>query len=236
MKTHGYVTGVVGTAVSALLALPLIGLLSAPLASADDLAYVGPISIDGYTETLAYSPSTDAFDSLLTGSSNLVPFDLDTYYGAPGSGDLGVLFTIPLVYQGGFTDIDGTFTPISTFDAADFLSPDNGLIELGGTPPTSLGVESIDLSSILGSNDIFSINTSTLAIDNYLTGIYDAVPFDFDVYSGAPDTATYEAVFTIPSLFQVGFEDVAGALTPLFSFNPADFVAPDIGLDLIGGI
>ena len=147
-----------------------------------------------------------------------------------------MLFTIPLLYQGGFTDIDGTFTPISNFDAASFLNPDNGLIGLGGTPPTSLGVESIDLSSILGSNDIFSINTSTLTIDNYVTATYDALPFDLDFYSGAPDAASYDAVFTIPSLFQVGFEDVAGAITPLLSINPADFVSPDLGLALIGGV
>jgi hypothetical protein len=236
MNANRFVTGAVGTAIGALFSLPLIGLLNAPLASADDLSYVGPISIDGYTETLAYNASTDAFDNLLTGSSNMVPFDLDISYGTPGSGDFGLLFTIPLLYQGGFQDIDGTFTPISTFDVADFLSPDNGLVELGGTPPTSLGVESIDLSSIIGSNDVFSINTSTLAVDNYLTGTYDAVPFDFDFYSGAPDAATYEAVFTVPSLFQVGFDDIGGAITPLFSFNPGDFVAPDIGLHLIGGI
>jgi hypothetical protein len=225
--------------VGALVASPALALVIGSTASADtadDLAYVGPISIDGYTETFAYDTSTDAFDNLLKGSSNLVPFYLDISSGTPGSGDFGLLFTIPLVYQGGFEDIDGTFTPISTFDLADFLSPDNGLVELGGTPPTTLGVESIDLSSIVGSNDIFSINTSTLAIDNYLTGTYDAIPFDFDIYSGAPDAASYEAVFTIPSLFQVGFDDVGGVLTPLFSFNPGDFIAPDIGLHLIGGI
>jgi hypothetical protein len=239
MKTNRLVTGAVGTAVGALLAPPLIALLGTPLASADpvdDLAYVGPISIGGFTETFTYNTSTYAFDSLLAGSSNLVPFDLDISAGTPGSGDFAVLFTIPLVYQGGFEDIDGTFTPISSFDAANFLSPDNGLIELGGIPPATLGVESIDLSSLVGFNDIFSINTSTLAIDNFLQGSSSGLPFDFDIYFGAPDAGAFETVFTIPSLFQVGFDDIGGVLTPLFSFNPGDFIDPDIGLHLIGGI
>ena len=120
----------------ALIASPAIALVTASVASADDgLASLGPIAIDGYTDSFTYDTDTYGFDNLLTGSSNFVPFDLDTFYGTPGSGDSGLLFTIPLLYQGGFTDIDGTFTPISTFDAADFLNADLGLVELGGTPP-----------------------------------------------------------------------------------------------------
>lgn len=221
----------------ALTAAPALAVLTRSVAHADpsDLAHVGPIVVDGYTEAFTYNTSTYAFDNLLTGSSNLVPFEFDAFYGAPGSGDSGVLFTIPLLYQGGFEDIDGTFTPISTFTAADFLNPDTGLLDLGGTPPASLGVESINLSSLLGFDDIFSINTGTLAIDNYVNGISNGLPFDFDVYSGAPDSASFEAVFTIPSLFQAGIEDLGGVITPLFSINPADFVAPDLGLSLLGG-
>jgi hypothetical protein len=230
---------IAAVAVGMLIASPALALLSGAVASADtpdDLASIGPLAIDGYTESLTYNTSTYAFDNLVTGSSNLIPFDLDTFYGTPGSGDSGFLFTIPLLYQGGFEDIDGTFTPISTFDAADFLNPDTGLVDLGGAPPATLGVESIGPISIGGDNDVFSINTDTLAFDNLISGSSSGLPFDFDIYSGAPDAASYDAVFTIPSLFQVGFEDVAGAITPLFSINPADFVSPDLGLALIGGV
>jgi hypothetical protein len=227
----------VGIALGALALSPFIALLASPAASAepDDLSFVGPLSIDGFTDTFAYNASTSAIDNLVLGSSNLVPFDLDTFLGTPESGDVGLVFTIPLVYQGGFEDIGGTFTPISTFDSADFLNPDQGLIELGGTPPASLAVESINLSSILGYNDIFSINTGTFAIDNYVDGISNGLPFDLDIASGGSDVAAYEAVFTIPALFQAGIEDIGGVITPLFSINPADFVSPDLGLSLIGG-
>jgi hypothetical protein len=225
----------VGVALGAMVASPIIALLVGTTASADpsDLAYVGPLTFDGYTDALTYNTSTYAFDNLLTGSSNLVPFDVDAFYGAPGSGDSGFLLTIPLIYQGGFTDIDGTFTPISSFDSADFLSVDQGLLDLGGTLPTGLDVESFNLSSLLGYDDVFSINTSTLAIDNYLDGVSSGLGFDFDISYG--DASSFDAVFTVPALFQAGIEDIGGVMTPLFSLNPADFVAPDLGLSLIGG-
>jgi hypothetical protein len=56
------------------------------------------------------------------------------------------------------------------------------------------------------------------------------LPFDLDIYSGTRGSDTSELLFTVPSLFQFGVDDVAGTLTPLHSYNPADFISPDVGL------
>ena len=84
-----------------------------------------------------------------------------------------------------------------------------------------------------GGEDTLSVNTDTFALDNFLTGTYALSPFDLDIYSGAPGSDTSELLFTVPSLFQFGVDDVAGTLTPLYSFDPADFISPDIGLGSI---
>jgi hypothetical protein len=75
-----------------------------------------------------------------------------------------------------------------------------------------------------------SVNTDTFALDNYLVGTSNSLPFDLDVYSGAPGLDTSELLFTVPSLFQFGVDDVARTLTPPYSFDPADFISPDVGL------
>jgi hypothetical protein len=220
----------VGIALGTLLAYPVIALLAGPVASADDLVTIGPYTTDGYTDTFTYDTDTSAFDNLVTGSYDSYPYDLDIYSGAPGSGDSEVLFTIPLLFQGGFDDVDGTITPISSFDAADFVSPDIGLVDLGGAVAPGEGVVSIGPFTVDGDTDTLSVNTDTFALDNFLTGSYDSSPFDLDIYSGAPGSDTSELLFTVPSLFQFGVDDVAGALTPLYSFDPADFISPDVGL------
>lgn len=220
----------------ALIASPVLALLTGSVANADDLSSIGPIAIDGYTETFTYDTTTGGFDNFLTGSSNLVPFDLDAFYGTPGSGDFGLLFTIPLVYQGGFEDIDGTITPISVVGPTGQLGADPGLVDLGGIPPSSQDVVSIGPIDLSGYNDTFSINTDTYAIDNLLSGTSSGLPFDVDFFTGAPGPDTSEFLLTVPSLFQVGLDDVGGAITPIFSIDPSDFVNVDLGLSAIGGV
>jgi hypothetical protein len=227
--------GVVGTALSALLASPVIALLVTPIASADDLTTIGPYAFDGYSDTFTYDTDTSAFDNFLTGSFDSYPIDLDFYSGATGSGDSEVLLTIPLLFQGGYQDIDGTITPITQVDAADFVSPDVGLLDLSGVVDPGEGIVTIGPFSLDGYADTLSINSDTFALDNYVVGASSSLPFDLDFYSGAPGSDSSEFVLTVPSLFQVGFDDVAGALAPIYSFDPADFVSPDIGLvDLAG--
>jgi hypothetical protein len=204
--------------------------LAGPVASADDLVTIGPYTTDGYTDTFTYDTDTSAFDNLVTGSYDSYPYDLDIYSGAPGSGDAEVLFTIPLLFQGGFEDVDGTITPISSFDAADFASSDIGLVDLGGAVAPGEGVVTIGPFTLDGDTDTLSVNTDTFALDNFLTGTSNSLPFDLDIYSGAPGSDTSELLLTVPSLFQLGLGDVAGVLTPVYSFDPADFISPDFGL------
>jgi hypothetical protein len=225
-----------GTALGALLASPVIALLATPVASADDLTTIGPYTLDGYTDTFTYDTDTSAFDNFLTGSVDSYPIDLDVYSGAPGSGDSEVLFTIPLLYQGGYEDVDGTITTISTVDAADFFSPDVGLVDLGGAVAPAEGIVTIGPFDLGGDEDTLSINSDTFALDNFVTGTSNSLPFDVDLFAGAPGSDSSEFVLTVPSLFQVGFDDVDGALTPIFNFDPTDFVSPDVGLTLLGSI
>ncbi|MGA8329772.1 MAG: hypothetical protein WB777_10820 [Mycobacterium sp.] len=222
--------GIVGTALGALLASPVIALLATPVANADDLTTIGPYTIDGYTDTFTYDNDTSAFDNFLTGSYDSYPLDLDIYSGAPGSGDSEVLFTIPLLFQGGFEDVDGTITPIYSVDAADFFSPDVGLVDLGGAVPPAEGIVTVGPFDIGGYEDTFSINSDTDALDNFVTGTSSSVPFDLDLFAGAPGSDSSELLLTVPSLFQVGLDDVAGTITPVFSLDPTDFISPDIGL------
>jgi hypothetical protein len=68
------------------------------------------------------------------------------------------------------------------------------------------------------------------AFDNYLVGSLGSLTYDLDVYAGAPGSDSYEILFTVPSLFQIGLDDVDGVITPLSSFTSIDAVSPDIGL------
>jgi hypothetical protein len=220
----------VGIVMGGWLAAPVIALLAAPVASADDLTTIGPYTVDGYTDTFTYDTDTSAFDNFLTASFDSYPLDLDIYSGAPGSGDSEVLFTIPLLFQGGYEDVDGTITPISSVDAAEFVSPDVGLVDLGGAVAPAVGTVTVGPFDLGGYEDTFSINSDTYAIDNFVTGTSSSLPFDLDVFAGAPGSDSSEFLLTVPSLFQVGVDDVAGTITPVFSFDPADFISPDIGL------
>jgi hypothetical protein len=218
----------------ALIVSPALALLTGSPAHADgDLASIGPIEIGGYAETLNYDTVSGAFDNYLVGNFDGYPYDIDAYFDPSGSGNAEFLLTIPLLYQGGFTDVDGTITPISSVNAADFVNPDIGLVDLGGTPS---GVDVVSFGPFLlgGGSDIFSINTGTLALDNFFAGTSSGLPFDLDFAAGAPGSDSAEFLLTVPSLLQVGVEDVAGAITPLFSLGSA--LDPDLGLSFIGGI
>ena len=236
-RTHRCMTGVVAVAFGALLASPLIALCTGSVASADttdDLVTIGPFAIGGYNDTFTYDSSTLAFDNYTTGSLGSTPFDLDVYQGPAGSNSAEYVFTIPLLFQGGLNDVDGTSTPFYSFNPFDFISPDAGLVTLGGAPSTE-GIVTIGPFAIDGSTDTLSLDAAG-AFDNYLVGSLSSTTFDLDVYSGAPGSDTGEVLLTIPSLLQVGIDDVGGAITPLFSFAGVDAFAPDIGLLDLGGL
>jgi hypothetical protein len=219
-------------AVGALIASPALA-LTGPVAGADpgDLTSIGPVAIDGYTESLTYNTVTGAFDNYLAAPVGGYPYDLDVYFDPSGSGNGEVLLTVPFLFQGGFEDVDGAITPISSVNPADFVNSDIGLIDLGGTPDPALGVLSFGPFDLGGYEDTLSINSANFAIDNYLTGVSNALPFDLDFFTGAPGSDTSEFVLTVPALFQVGLDDVAGAITPIFSLG--NVLDPDLGLTAI---
>jgi hypothetical protein len=234
-RTHRRMTSVVGVAFGALLASPLIALCTGSVARADDLVGIGPFVIGGYDDTLTYDSSTLAFDNYTTGTLGSTPFDLDVYQGPTGSNSAEYVFTIPLLFQGGIDDVDGTSTPFYSFNAFDFVSPDAGLVTLGGAPSTD-GIVTIGPFAIDGSTDTLTLDSAG-AFDNYLVGSSGSTTFDLDVYSAGPGSGTSEILFTVPSLFQVGFDDVGGVITPIDSFAPVDAFAPDIGLlDLVNSL
>ncbi len=224
-------TGVVGVAFGALLASPLIALCTGSVASADttaDLVSIGPFAIGGYNDTLTNDTSTLAFDNYTTGSLGSTPFDLDVYQGPTGSNSAEYVFTIPLLFQGGFSEVHGTSTPFYSFNPFDFVSPDAGLVTLGGAPSTE-GIVTIGPFVIDGSTDTLSLDSAG-AFDNYLVGSLGSLTYDLDIFSGGPGSDTSEILFTVPSLFQVGLDDVGGVITPIDSFAPFDAINPDIGL------
>ncbi|MFZ0714630.1 hypothetical protein [Mycobacterium sp.] len=228
-------TSVVGVAFGALLASPLIALCTGSVARADDLVGIGPFAIGGYDDTLTYDSSTLAFDNYTTGTLGSTPFDLDVYQGPTGANSAEYVFTIPLLFQGGIDDVDGTSTPFYSFNAFDFVSPDAGLVTLGGAPSTD-GIVTIGPFALDGSTDTLTLDSAG-AFDNYLVGSSDSTTFDLDVYSAGPGSGTSEILFTVPSLFQVGLDDVGGVITPIDSFAPVDAFAPDIGLlDLVNSL
>ena len=227
-RTHPRMTSVGGVAFGALLASPLIALCTGSVATADDLVSIGPYAIGGYNDTLTYDSSSLAFDNNITGSLGSTPFDLDVYQGPTGSNSAEYVFTIPLLFQGGLNDVDGTSTPFYSFNPFDFISPDAGLVTLGGAPSTE-GIVTIGPLAIDGSTDTLSLDAAG-AFDNYLVGSLDSTTFDLDIFSGGPGSDTSEIVFTVPSLFQVGIDDVDGVITPISSFAAFDAINPDIGL------
>jgi hypothetical protein len=226
---------IAAVAVGTLIASPALALLTGSVSSADsDLSSVGPIAIDGYTESLTYNTATGAFDNYLAAPVGGYPSDLDIYFDPSGSGNSEVLLTIPFLFQGGFTDVDGTITPISSVNPADFVNSDVGLIDLGGTPDPALGVLSFGPFDLGGYEDTLSINSANFAVDNFLTGTTNTLPFDVDFFTGAPGSDTSEFLVTVPLLFQAGLDDVDGALTPIFSLGSV--LDPDAGLTAIAGL
>lgn len=110
-------------------------------------------------------------------------------------------------------------SPVASADPADAATiiPD---------PISTFGPYTFD-----GFTDTFSLNTTTDAFDNYLTGALSGFNFDLDIYS--PAANTYDVLLTDPGLFQFGVDDIGGVLSFTDSFVPADFVTPDIGLGLL---
>jgi hypothetical protein len=216
-----------GVAIGALLASPLIALSAGSVATADpgdDLVTLGPYAIGAYNDTLTYDSTNLAFDNYTTGTLGSTPFDFDVYQGPEGSNSAEYVFTIPLLFQGGFDDVDGVSTPFYSVNPFDFISPDAGLVTLGGAPSTA-GIVTIPLT-FDGYTDTVSLDAGG-AFDNYLVG---PSGFDLDIFSAGPGSGTSEVLFTVPSLFQVGYDDVAGVITPIDSFAPIEAINPDIGL------
>src|ERR1700743_2748175 len=234
-RKHRRMTSVVGVAFGALLASPFITLCTVSVARAHHLVRIRPFAIGGYNATPTYDSSNLAFDNYTTGSLGSTSFDLDVYQGPAGSNSAEYVFTIPLLFQGGLDDVDGTSTPFYSFNPFDFVSPDAGLVILGGAPSTE-GIVTIGPFAIDGSTDTLSPDAAG-AFDNSLVGTFDSTTFDLDIFSGGPGSDTSEILFTIPSLLQVGFNDVGGVITPIDSFAPVAAFAPDIGLlDLVNSL
>jgi hypothetical protein len=215
-------------AAGTVLVAPVLALLAGATASADDLVTIGPFDISGYTDTLTYDSSALSFDNYLVGTLGAATFDLDAYEGALGTNNSEYVFTIPLLFQAGIDDVDGTVTPFYSFDAFDFVSPDAGLVNLGGIPSTE-GIVTIGPFAFDGITDTLSADASG-AFDSYVVGSLGSLTYDLDAYVGAPGSNSAEVLFTIPSLLQVGFDDVDGVITPLSSFAAVDALNPDIGL------
>ena len=164
-----------------------IALCTGSVASADttdDLVTIGPFAIGGYHDTFTYDSSSLAFDNYTTGSLDSIPFGLDVYQGPTGSNSAEYVFTIPLLFQGGLDDVDGTSTPFYSFNPFDFVSPDAGLVTLGGAPSTE-GIVTIGPFAIDGYTDTLSLDAAG-AFDNYLVGSLDWTKFDLDIFSGGP--------------------------------------------------
>lgn len=78
--------------------------------------------------------------------------------------------------------------------------------------------------------DTLSINDATGAFDNYIT----TSGFDLDI--GAPGAHSFEVLFTDPSVFQLGIDDVNGSVSYIDITNPADFLPPDPCFAELGGV
>jgi hypothetical protein len=85
-----------------------------------------------------------------------------------------------------------------------------------------------------GYTDMFSINDSTYAFDNYLTGTLDGSAFDLDTYFGPTGSDSFEVLLTDPGVFQVGADDVGGSISYVDNFLGIDFIPTDPGLALLG--
>jgi len=132
-KNPRRVGGIVGMAVGALLAAPLIALLASPVASADTPDVI-PTNPDITTTDYSFGGITDAYSSNSDtgGVDNLATFggsDLDLFYG--GSDTYGVVLTTGDL-QIGFADDGGTFAPVLDLTPGDFIDPDIGFIAIGG--------------------------------------------------------------------------------------------------------
>ncbi len=131
-------SGIVGVAVGAVLASPLIALLASPAASADttdatgpsgDIATYGPYTFDGYTDTFSINTTTDAFDNTLTYDGTLLTgLELDFYSPATDTYDLVV--TDPGFLQLGIVDTDGVFSFTDSFTPP--FDADPGLADIAG--------------------------------------------------------------------------------------------------------
>jgi hypothetical protein len=95
----------------------------------------------------------------------------------------------------------------------------------------TLGPYSID-----GYEDTFSYNNTTLGVDNFLTGTYDKLPFDLDVFIWPSGSGPLEVLLTDPGVFQFGVDDVDGSFSYIDNFFGIDFIPTDPGLDLLGGL
>lgn len=131
MKNHRRTAGILGMAAGALLAASLISLLASPVANADPgVTTLGPYDIGGYDETLSYNTAY-AVDSYVTGTYDGTGFDLDAYFGPPGSDSFDVLLTDPGIFQFGVDDVGGSLSYIDNFLGIDFIPTDPGLALLG---------------------------------------------------------------------------------------------------------
>jgi hypothetical protein len=246
MSSRHRMRGTVGMAFGALLAPPLISLLASPLASADPVSAAavgtGDVTYTFGPDTLTIDPATGGFDNFVEVSnfSFDVSMPVDGTFGVVATGSGGADHNQP--FQVGVQDTDGVLSHEFTTNPVDFINPDWGLGELQGVSTDSAsavpaGSEVVTLGpySIDGYTETLSYNSTTDAVDSYLTGTSHSVPFDLDFYAGPPGSDSFEVLLTDPSLFQLGVDDVDGSISYIDSFTPADFLPTDPGLaDLLG--
>jgi hypothetical protein len=139
-----------GIAVGALVATPLISLLTATLASADEGtdATGGGGDITQYTfghDTLSINDTTHGFDNYFSTPH----LDIDISNDGPGSTTLGLpsyedIVTDPNHFQFFTGDAAGALYHHFTTDPSTFINPDQGLVDIGG------GGVSSDLGTLPG--------------------------------------------------------------------------------------
>jgi hypothetical protein len=244
-RNHRRLSGTAGIAFGALLAPPLIALLASPLANADPVAGAsvgtGDLTYTFGPDTLTFDPTTGGFDNYIQVSN----FDFDV--SMPADGTFGAVATGTSThgpFQVGVQDVDGVLTHEFSTNPADFINPDWGLGELGGVSTDTVsaaantgGGEVVTLGPfpIDGYTETLAYNSSTLALDNYLTGTFQGSAFDLDTFVGADGSNSFEVLLTDPGVFQVGVDDVDGSISYIDHFLGIDFIGTDPGLgDLLG--
>ena len=111
-------------------------------------------------------------------------------------------------------------SPLASADTTDAVVTNPDILTLG---PITAG----------GFTDTLSLNDVTFGVDNYLVSSTPVI--DLDLWYG-PGTDNFGLIVTDPGVFQIGYDDIGGTVNFIDAFTPADFINPDFGLSVIGGL